>query len=398
MAAIEKQRFNWIALGLSWFSWLMQGIALLSIGPMLTLLIPKLGLTGVQSGLLMAISWIPGVFFAIPAGILIASYGGRKLGAIGLLSLAAGLILIAFSKTFELLVVARFILGIGVTLTGAPPLAWTIRWFPSEKRGFVSGILASGFGTGGVIGIFAMGYILSIWGLFSTPVSFGVLSLICMLFFLLARQEIPAFGMSESISANSKSFFEPVSRAFKNVELWKIGAAWFVIVGITTAYAPFAPTTFVSLLKMDIASAAATAGIASILAVPSLLVGGWVSDKLKPKFGRKVIIWMPTLICAPAFYLIGISTAFIIVLIGVALIGVFNWISNAGVFSAASESYPTLEGFALGFISFMASLGSFILPLLMGAVFDVTGSWVLTWTVPALIALIGAIVAFFSKI
>ena len=399
MAEIGELRFRWVVLGVSWFSWSMQAIALLSIGPMLTLLIPKLGLTGVQAGTLMAVSWIPGIFFAIPAGILIARFGGRKLGTLGLLSLATGLILIAFSATFEFLALARFILGIGVTFSGAPPLAWTIRYFTPKERGFVSGVLASGFGTGGVIGVFAMGYILSIFGIFLTAVSFGVLSLVCMLFFLLARQEIPEIGLPENMPTNSKSFFEPVSQAFKNVELWKIGVAWFVIVGITTAYATFAPTTFVSVLKMDIASAAAAAGIASILAVPSLLGGGWISDKVKLKFGRKIIIWLPTLICAPAFYLIGASSVFFFAVIGIVLIGIFNWISNAGVFSAATESVDyTVEGFALGFISFMASLGSFILPLVCGLVFDATGSWLFVWLVPALTALVGAIVAFFSKI
>jgi len=401
LTGMEKLRFRWVVLGLSWFSWSMQGIALLSIGPMLTILIPQLGLTGVQAGTLMAVSWIPGIFLAIPVGILVARYGGRRLGTLGLLSLATGLILIAFSTTFELLVAARFILGIGVTFAGVPPLAWTIKFFLPEERGFVSGVLASGFGTGGAIGIFSMGYILETFGIYLTSLSFGVLSFICMFLFILARREFPkiAFNEINSTNSNSSSFFEGISQAFRTVELWKIGAAWFAIVGITTAYATFAPTTFVSLLKMDIASAAATAGIASILAVPSLLGGGWISDKLKPKFGRKLIIWVPTLICVPAFYLIGASSVFLFAVLGIVLIGIFNWVSNAGVFSAASESVnPTVEGFALGIISFMASLGSFILPIVMGAVFDATGSWLLVWLVPALTALVGTVVAFFSKI
>jgi nitrate/nitrite transporter NarK len=133
--------------------------------------------------------------------------------------------------------------------------------------------------------------------------------------------------------------------------------------------------------------------------VPSLLGGGWISDKLKLRFGRKIIIWLPTLICAPAFYLIGASSVFFFAVIGIVLIGIFNWVSNAGVFSAASESVDsTVEGIALGFISFMASLGSFILPIVMGAVFDATGSWLFVWLVPAVTASAGAIVAFFSKI
>jgi MFS family permease len=149
---------------------------------------------------------------------------------------------------------------------------------------------------------------------------------------------------------------------------------------------------------MDIVTASAMAGIVQIVAVPSLIIGGRLTDRWKIH-GRKIMIWIPTLICAPAFYLIGISTAFASVLIGVVLIGIFNWMSSAAAYAAGAESVDSkaMIGCALGFLSFGAAIGSLILPLLMGFVFDATGSWLLVWTVPAVVAFIGAIVAFFSK-
>lgn len=396
--AVEKHGFRWAVLGLSWFAWLMQGTAMLSIGAMLALLIPALGLTAVQAGTLMAISWVPGILFAIPIGLLADKYGGRKLGALGLLILAIGLVLIALSTTFGMLVVARFIIGIGVTLCVVPPQTWTTRWFPPEELGTALGILISGYSGSGIIGIFAMGYILTALGIYWTTIMFAIICLIWMIVFIIARRELPPGAETVANPGSSISLGEAVAQAFKSVELWKVGIAWFAIVGIFTAYATFAVVTFQATLGLDLGTAAAVAGVASLTAVPFHIAGGWLSDKLKPRFGRKILIWLPTLICALAYYLVGWATALVFAMIGIVLIGIFNWVSNAATFSGGAEAVdPTIVGAAFGFLAFTSSLGSLILPLIMGAVFDATGSWVLTWAVPAIVAFLGAIVGAIIK-
>lgn len=396
---MEKLRFRWIVLSLAWLSWLLVGTAVLSIGAMLTVLIPQFGLTGLQAGTLMGVSWIAVIILAIPIGVLIDRYGGRKLGALGMLTLAIGLILFASSETFELLVISRTIIGIAIIIGTTPPQVWMAKWFSRDEIGFAQGFLTSGYASSGIVGIFSMGWILQAIGIYMTTMILGLLSLVLMVVFLLTRRELPEVALTEAIhNNNSVSFTKTVSQAFRNVELWKITIAWFAIVGISTAYATFAPITFIELLNMDIVTAAATAGIVQIVAVPSLIVGGWLTDKWKDRFGRSIMIWLPTLICTIAFYLIGISTMIVIALLGVLLIGIFNWISSAAAYAASAESVDiTMVGLAFGFLAFGAALGSLIMPLAMGFVFDVTGSWVFTWSVPALIALFGAIVSFFSK-
>ena len=219
-----------------------------------------------------------------------------------------------------------------------------------------------------------------------------------MFLFLLARREHPLAIVKENGTFENSLSLRMISQVFRTVELWKLGIAGFAITGIMSAYATFAPITFVVTLQMDIVTASATAGIAAIIGTPFIFAGGWLSDKLKPRFGRKTFVFVATLICAFAFYLIGISTVFFIALIGICLIGIFNWISSAAVSAACAESTESATvGCAFGFLSAICSIGSLILPLTMGLVFDTTGSWALTWTVPAIVAFIGAIVVLFSK-
>jgi len=398
ISEMEKLRFRWVVLSLAWLSWLLVGTAVLSIGTMLTILIPQFGLTGVQAGSLMAVVWIAGIILAIPIGVLIDRHGGRKLGALGMLTLTIGLLLFAYADSFELLFISRAIVGIAIITGTTPPQVWMAKWFSDDEIGFAQGFLTSGYASSGIVGIFAMGWILQTIGIYMTVMILGVLSLVLMTVFLLARTDFPTSLTETASNKNSMSPSEAVSQAFRNVELWLITIAWLFIVGVSTAYATFAPITFIALLNLDIVTAAATAGIVQIVAVPSLIIGGRLTDKWKAS-GRKIMIWIPTLICAPAFYLIGISTVFASVLIGVVLIGIFNWVSSAAVYAAGAESVDSeaMVGCAFGFLAFGAALGSLVLPLLMGFVFDTTGSWLFVWAVPAVIALFGAIVAFLIK-
>ena len=182
---MEKLRFRWIVLSLAWLSWLLVGTAVLSIGAMLTVLIPQFGLTGLQAGTLMGVSWIAVIILAIPIGVLIDRYGGRKLGAVGMLTLTIGLILFASSKTFELLVVSRAIIGIAIIIGTTPPQVWMAKWFPRDEIGFAQGSLTSGYASSGIVGIFSMGWILQAIGIYMTTMILGLLSLVLMVIFLL---------------------------------------------------------------------------------------------------------------------------------------------------------------------------------------------------------------------
>ena len=397
MSKVKKVGFRWVALGLSWVTWLLQGITIFSIGAMIPSLIQEFNLVGWQAGALMTMSWVPGIVLSIPVGILIGRYGGRRLGGVGLLLLGLGLCTFSVANNFWILALARLLAGIGVVLCISPPQAWTTSWFPPEELGTALGFLISGYSGSGIIGIFAMGYILTSLGWRTTALMFGILSFIWMILMFAARREAPPIeNPSPKPSENKNNPLDPpsVAEAFKNIELWKVGIAWFAIVGIFTGYATWAPTTMIANLKMAEAEAAALAGVASITAVPFHIAGGWISDRLKPKFGRKIMIWLPTLVCALAYYLIGVSGALILTTLAIILIGIFNWVSNAATFAAGAEAVdPSLVGFAFGFLAFTSSVGSVIVPIVMGYLYDATGTFAMSWTFPAILALLGGIVA-----
>lgn len=393
MAKVKKVGYRWTVLGISWVIWLLQGTAIFSIGAMLPQLVSEFKLSGAESGSLMTIAWVPGVLLSIPIGILIARYGGRRLGGLGCLMLGLGLVVFGSAYDFWTLALARLIAGIGVVLAVSPPQAWATGWFPPEELGTALGFLISGYSGSGIIAIFAMGYILAALGWRTTALAVAVIAFIWMILVFAIRREAPPTA-NPATPPPSKSSEDPpsLSEAIKSLELWKVGIAWFAIVGIFTGYATWAPSTMIANLKMGPAEAAALAGVASLTAVVFHIAGGWVSDKLKPKFGRKFLIWLPTLICALAYYLVGTSDTVAIAMFAIVLIGVFNWVSNAATFAAGAESVdPKLVGFAFGFLAFTSSVGSVVTPIVMGYLYDATGTFAAAWAFPAILALLGAI-------
>ena len=83
----------------------------------------------------------------IPAGKLQDKVGARKIGTLGGALTGTGLILASFFTTPLGLSLSFGLLcgmGIGLGYASATPVA--IKWFPSEKKGIITGIVVSGFG------------------------------------------------------------------------------------------------------------------------------------------------------------------------------------------------------------------------------------------------------------
>src|SRR4051794_17732459 len=107
-------------------------------------------------GVLAAAFAIGVLVAAIPGGIVAARYGARAavVGGLTLVTLAS--IGVAFADSFGLLFSARFVQGLGSSITWAGALAWLALSTPSERRGRTMGtaIGAAVFGAllGPVIG------------------------------------------------------------------------------------------------------------------------------------------------------------------------------------------------------------------------------------------------------
>jgi MFS family permease len=131
------------------------------LAPLLPHLASDLALSKAQAGILSAAYPAGALVAALPAGLLANRLGPRITIQLGLLSAAAGCFLMTQGGSAAIFDIARFVQGVGATLSWSGALTWLIAAAPPEKRGKVVGtVIGTGLAgalLGPVLGALAVG-------------------------------------------------------------------------------------------------------------------------------------------------------------------------------------------------------------------------------------------------
>jgi MFS family permease len=123
----------------------LDALMLTALTPLLPQLVSDLGLSKAQAGILSAAYPAGALVAALPAGLLANRFGPRLTVQVGLISAAAGCFAMALGGGPALLDGARFMQGVGATLSWSGAMTWLIAAAPPRKRGKVVGTV---IGTG----------------------------------------------------------------------------------------------------------------------------------------------------------------------------------------------------------------------------------------------------------
>lgn len=142
LSKIENDR--WVILGIAYLSILAFALIFQSLPPILPFIISDLHLNYTQSGLLMSLFALPGLFISLLGGFLSDRYGMKPLGAGCFLLMIGGTLLVALGKTLHILWLGRIIAGTGAfTLSVFLPKLIS-QWFKGRELGFAMGVYNTG--------------------------------------------------------------------------------------------------------------------------------------------------------------------------------------------------------------------------------------------------------------
>lgn len=122
-----------------------------AITPLLPWYQDELGLSKAQTGVLAAAYAVGTLAASIPAGWLATRWGARPTLLVALTLLGLACVAFGFGKSFEVLVAARLVQGVGGAGSWAAGMAWLISVAPRERRGQMIGT-ALGTAVAGAIG------------------------------------------------------------------------------------------------------------------------------------------------------------------------------------------------------------------------------------------------------
>lgn len=164
-----------------------------------------MGLTGTHLSNLGSMYFYAYSFMQIPVGLLVDSWGPRRVSSLGMLLAGIGSILFAFSSSIYSSYIARILVGIGA----APILISTLKfqsiWFKREEFSTITGITSVVGNLGGLFATTPLAFMVIAIGWRSSFHLIGLLSLLlALLLWIIVRDYPQDKGFDGMVSRESK--------------------------------------------------------------------------------------------------------------------------------------------------------------------------------------------------
>ncbi|MGG7646881.1 MFS transporter, NNP family, nitrate/nitrite transporter [Pseudomonas frederiksbergensis] len=338
-----------------------------------------LQLNETQFGLLAATPVLTGSLVRLPLGLLTDRFGGRSVFFLLMLACVAPLYLISHATAYWQFLV----LGLFVGLAGGSfsvGIAYVAKWFDKENQGFAMGIFGAGNAGAAVTKFLAPALIAAgSWQLVPKVFS-AILFITALLFWFLSAEN------KDHRSASGATLREQLS-SLKDPAVWRYCQYYSIVFGGYVALALWMTKYYVQEYGFSLQSAALLAACFSLPGGVLRAVGGWMSDRWGAQSVTWWVLWVSWIclfllsypqtqlqvqtINGPIDFHIGLNPALFTVLLFV--MGIAFAFGKASVFKYIANDYPKNMGAVSGIVGLAGGLGGFVLPILFGALVDLTG-------------------------
>ena len=341
----------------------------------------QLGLSETQFGLLAATPVLTGSLVRVPLGIWTDRYGGRIVLFLLMLSTVVPIWLMSYATEYWHFLTLGLFVGLagGSFSVGTPYVA---RWFPKSRQGFAMGVFGAG-NSGSALTKFVAPALIAVAGGSWTivPQVYSVMMLVTALIFWQFSATDPSHNIATTAS------FTQQLKMLKDPRVWRYCQYYSVVFGGYVALALWMTKYYVGEYGFSLSSAAFLAACFSLPGGVLRAIGGWISDK----YGAYQTTWWVMWVCWVAFFILsypqtqftiqtvnGIATfdislsptTFTVLLF---IVGVATAVGKASVFKFIADDFGHNIGAVSGIVGLAGGLGGFILPILFGALVDITG-------------------------
>ncbi len=339
----------------------------------------QLGLNATEFGLLTAMPVLTGSLVRVPLGIWTDRYGGRIVMTLLMIATVPAIWLMAYATQYwHFLVIGLFVgLAGGSFSVGTPYVA---RWFPKNRQGMAMGVYGAG-NSGSAVNKFVAPVLLVSFGWAMVPQVYAAIMAGTVVLFWLFSYSDPAHLVS------SKASFGEQLKALKDPRVLKYCQYYSIVFGGYVALALWMVQYYVGEYGLDIRVAALLAACFSLPGGVLRAIGGLLSDR----YGAHKVTWWVMWVSWICLFLLSYpQTDFTITTVGgtrtfhiglgvyaftalMAILGVAFAFGKASVFKYISDDYPGNIGAISGIVGLAGGLGCFVLPILFGALLDLTG-------------------------
>ncbi len=338
-----------------------------------------LHLNETQFGMLVATPVLTGSLIRLPLGMWTDRYGGRIVFFLMMLATVVPIFLIEMLHQFwQFLVVGLFVGLAGGTFSVG--IAYCARWFPRNQQGFAMGVFGAG-NSGAALNKFVAPALVVAYGWTMVPrVYAGAMLFIALAFWFLTYSD-PEHQVGSSVTVRDQLL------ALKDPRVWKICQFYSIVFGGYVGLSLWMTQYYMREYGFGIEVAALLTACFALPGGVLRAVGGWLSDRYGAHKVTWWVLWVSWIclfllsypqteftvmtVAGPRTFSLGLNpwvfTALLFVL------GVSWAFGKASVFKYISDDYPDNIGVISGIVGLMGGLGGFTLPIMFGALVDLTG-------------------------
>ena len=338
-----------------------------------------LHLNETEFGLLTAMPVLTGSLIRVPLGIWTDKFGGRIVLFVLMLTTVLPIYLINYATAYWHFLMLGLLVGFagGSFSVGTPYVA---RWFKKDRQGLAMGIFGAG-NSGAAVNKFIAPALIAAGGWTLVPKVYAVMMLAAALIFWLFSATDPSHSVKSNIS------FLAQLKMLRDPKVWRYCQYYSVVFGGYVGLSLWMVKYYVTEYGFDIKSAALLAACFSLPGGVLRAFGGWLADK----YGAYKVTWAVMWVCWVAFFLlsypqtdfsiktvngmqtfhIGLSPVLFTVILFV--VGISMAVGKASVFKFIADGYGSNIGAVSGVVGLAGGLGGFILPIMFGALVDLTG-------------------------
>ncbi|MCG3170855.1 MAG: putative nitrate transporter NarT [Pseudomonadales bacterium] len=339
----------------------------------------ELGLNATEFGLLAATPVLTGSLVRVPLGMWTDRFGGRIVLFTLMMLCVVPIWLIGYATEFWHFLVLGLFVGIagGSFSVGTPYVA---RWFPRARQGFAMGIYGAG-NSGAAVNKFVAPAIVVAFGWTMVPQTYAVVMLATALLFWAFSHTDHEHHVDAGVTWREQLV------VLRDPKVWKLCQYYSIVFGGYVALSLWMVQYYVGEYGLDIRAAALLAACFSLPGGVLRAIGGWLSDRYGAHQVTWWVMWV-SWIClfilsypqtdfsimtvdGPKSFHLGLDVWSFSILMFV--LGVAWAFGKASVFKYISDDYPHNIGVISGVVGLAGGLGGFILPIIFGALVDLTG-------------------------
>ena len=338
-----------------------------------------LGLNETQTMILAATPVLSGSLIRVPLGIWTDKYGGRMVFFVLMIATVIPIYMMQYATAYWHFIVIGLFIGLagGSFSVGTPYVA---RWFERDQQGMAMGIFGAGNAGSSLTKLIAPTIIAWAGCQMVPQVYAGIMLATAILFWVFSYSD-PKHLVSSNVTLASQL------KLMKDPAVLRYCQLYSVVFGGYVALALWMVKYYVNEYGFGLAQAGFLAMCFSLPGGVLRAFGGYLSDK----FGALKVTWAVMWVCWVAFFVlsypqtdlvvqttmgpksmhIGLNaTLFTIILFGV---GIAMAVGKASVFKFIADEFPNDIGAVSGAVGLAGGLGGFFLPIMFGALVDLTG-------------------------